>query len=124
MNFVHEEGKAAEAQRLAESEPLNPHAKARSEAAAQSAAIERRTQNAAKAVAWLNGLGVKILDVKVTHLAAVVRVAFTPCIARLFAGDCAWREQRQVGDTRVLTWFALRYAARIEWEERQPCARS
>ena len=123
MNFMHEQWKADEAARLAASEPRNPHAKGRIEAAAQSGAIERRTQNAAQAVEWLNNVGVKILAVEIDRLGALVKVQFSPFLCRLFANDCAWNKRRQQGELTIYTWFAVRFGARIVWEEIQ-CPRS
>lgn len=93
--------------------------RARLEALVQTQVVSRRGLNAAKAVEWLSGVGVKVLSVEITRFAAVVRIAYTPFLHKLFAGDCAWRQQRQEGNTTILTWFALRYGARIEWEEIQ-----
>ena len=90
---------------------------ARIDAVAQTEAIRRRTLNAGKAVEWLDGLGIRILKVDITRHAAIVRICHTPFLHRLFANECAWRQQRQEGNTTILTWFALRYATRIEWEE-------
>lgn len=75
------------------------------------------------AATWLIGLGIKIRSLQMQRLPrgmqAVIRVESTPFLWRLFAGDCAWRERRTDGEQTVYTWFAIRYATRIEWEERQ-----
>lgn len=122
-NALHEQWKELEALRTVAPGNGDPEAPrvgtTRSE---QSAAIRRRLINAAKAVEWLEGLGVEVVDGKATRFCAVVRVVHTPLLRRLFGDNCAWRQQRQVGDATVLTWFAVRYGARIEWEERQ-CVR-
>lgn len=126
MNMWHQEYKNAIADSAVE--PHTPRAAARIQAeqsdaktriddVAQTEAIRRRTLNAGKAVEWLDGLGIRILDVKITRHAAIVRICHTPFLHRLFANECAWRQQRQEGNTTILTWFALRYATRIEWEE-------
>lgn len=134
MNSIHEAWKVEKAARVEEpcaeatlKSPLMVQAdssavKQRIAAVVRSSAIKRRTLNAAKAVEWLTDLGVKVLDVKVDPLAAVVRVAYTPFLARIFANDCTWLEQRQEGNATIFVWFALRCSARIEWEEVQPCA--
>lgn len=130
MNPMHEEWKAAEVAAIAESLPAQRRGladgaaeKARIDAVAQTEAIRRRTVNAGKAVEWLDGIGIKILNVEITRHAAIVRIAYTPFLNKLFANECAWRQQRQEGNARILTWFALRYGARIEWEEIQ-CSRN
>ena len=122
MSAIHEAWKDEEA-RSAAADPRNALTKGRIEAVAQTEAVGRRSQNAAKAIEWLSGLGVKVLQVEITRHAAVVRVAHTPFLHKLFANDCAWRQQRQEGNIRIVTWFALRFSTRIEWEEIQ-CPRS
>ena len=47
----------------------------------------------------------------------IVKVAPSPYLHRLFAGQCAWRARQQKGVVTIYTWCADRFGIRIEWEE-------
>lgn len=86
---------------------------------AETEAICRRTTNASQCVEWLKTIGAHVLGVSVDRGGAVVKVASAPFLWRVFGGDCAWQERRQEGAVTVFVWFAVRFGALIEWEERQ-----
>ncbi|NMQ05270.1 hypothetical protein E4Q08_08300 [Candidatus Accumulibacter phosphatis] len=85
--------------------------------AAQLQCLSRRMDGALHLASWLTAIGVQIRRLTISPTHGVIRVAFTPLLWRLFAGDCAWRERKRVGETLVYTWFAVRDGTRIEWEE-------
>ena len=122
MNQLHEAWKDREARSA--SPCTRPSSVAvPSDQGEQTAAVCRRTANAHKCADWLKGIGVKIISIEIDRLRALVKVQFTPFLWRLFANDCAWQRRRQEGEATIYTWFAVRFGARIEWEEIQ-CPRS
>ncbi|HNC51227.1 MAG TPA: hypothetical protein PLO14_03160 [Accumulibacter sp.] len=79
--------------------------------------LSRNMDKALHAATWLCALNLPILKISIKPTGAVITVACRPILFRLFARDCAWRQRRKVGAAIVYTWFAVRYGARIEWEE-------
>lgn len=136
-SMLHEAWKAHEAARAAgggEVMPLwsEPGRKPVCQAAAETPsaarcewteAVCRRSANANKCAEWLRAVGVKISSIEIDRLGALITVQFSPFLWRLFANDCAWQKRRQQGEATIYTWFAVRFGARIEWEEIQ-CPRS
>lgn len=88
-------------------------------AAVDSDTFCRRVENAVRAAQWLAGQGLCVIELRLDHNAAVLRVAAAPRLWRLFRNECAWRKRQQRGALTIFTWFATIFGTRIEWEEVQ-----